>query len=120
MDDIQSSDDIAFIPENVESLVLDTIESVLKDKAFNDSLVSTWIDEICSKLSKELIESNKPFKYVISCAIMQKNGAGVHLGHSCHWDAVNDNTVVTRWPSEKKKDPNAKVICMCTVFGLSY
>ena len=51
---------------------------------------------------------------------MQKNGAGLHLGHSCFWDAANDNTVIARWPSEKRKDPNARMVCIVTVFGLAY
>lgn len=120
MDDLQSSDEITFIPETVEPLVLDAIESVLKDKVYNDNQVQGWIDEICSKITKELIETNKPFKYIVNCTVMQKNGVGVHLGHSCYWDAANDNTVITRWPNEKRKDPNARVVCMVTVFGVSY
>ncbi|KAJ1433342.1 hypothetical protein B484DRAFT_394521 [Ochromonadaceae sp. CCMP2298] len=51
---------------------------------------------------------------------MQKNGAGVHMRHSCYWDRTNDNTVLARWPSEKKKDPNARVVCMVQIFGIAY
>ena len=63
MDDLQTSDEVTFIVENVEPLVYDVIEAVLKDKVYNDSLVQGWIDEICSRITKELIETNKPFKY---------------------------------------------------------
>jgi hypothetical protein len=40
------------------------IEAVLKDKVFNDKLVQGWVDEICSSVTKELVETNKPFKYI--------------------------------------------------------
>lgn len=40
------------------------IESVLKDKVFNDKLVQGWVDEICSTVTKDLVETNKPFKYL--------------------------------------------------------
>ena len=84
---------------------------------------------------------NKPFKYIgefiitgfiiiyltlllfqllVSAVIVQKNGSGLHIGHSSHWDIANDNAVVVRWPTEKKKDPNARLNCVVTVFGVTY
>jgi dynein light chain Tctex-type 1 len=63
MDDLQTSDEVSFIVENVEPIVYDVIESVLKDKVYSDSHVQGWIDEICSRITKDLIETNKPFKY---------------------------------------------------------
>ena len=71
-----------FIPEQIEPVVFEVwfltlfmtliwivvngvffkaIESVLKDKNFNDKLVQGWVDEICGKVTKELVETNKPF-----------------------------------------------------------
>lgn len=40
---------------------------------------------------QELHDLSKPFKYVVSCVIVQKNGAGFHIGHSAFWDISNDN-----------------------------
>ena len=67
-----------------------------------------------------LINYNNFIFVIVTCAIMQKNGAGLHMRHACYWDRTNDNTVVAKWPSEKKKDPNAKVVCIVTVFGIAY
>ena len=61
-----------------------------------------------------------PFIITVSCTIMQKNGAGLHAGHSCYWDVANDSTVMVRWPNEKRKDPNARVVCMVAVYGLAF
>lgn len=63
MDDLQTSDEVTFIPETVEPVCFDVIEAVLKDKTYSDMFVQGWIDEICSRITKELIETNKPFKY---------------------------------------------------------
>ena len=63
MDDLQTSDDVTFIVENVEPVCFDVIESVLKDKVYNDMLVQGWVDDICSRITKELIDTKKPFKY---------------------------------------------------------
>jgi dynein light chain Tctex-type 1 len=63
MDDLQTSDEVTFIPESVEPVCYEVIEAVLKDKIYNDMFVQGWIDDICSRITKELIETNKPFKY---------------------------------------------------------
>ena len=63
MDELQTSDELTFIPESIEPVCLDVIEAILKDKTYNDTLVQGWIDEICSRITKELIQTNKPFKY---------------------------------------------------------
>lgn len=118
MDD-GGSDELVFVPEQVEPEVYDVIEAVLKDKVYSDHAVQTWIDEICSNLMKAMIDANRPYKYLISASICQKNGAGYHSSHACHWDAAQDNVLVARWPSEKRKDPNARVQAVVTIYALT-
>lgn len=118
MDD-DNTDDVAFVPESIEPIVYDAIEAVLKEKVWNDTAVQGWIDEICARITGELIDMKKPFKYVVTCTVMQENGAGLHGAHACYWDSANDNTVVARWPNEKRKDPNARVVCIANVFGIA-
>lgn len=55
---------VTFIPETVEPVCYEAIEAVLKDRMYNQNQISQWIDEICSKISKDLIDMNKPFKYI--------------------------------------------------------
>ena len=62
------------------------IETVLKDKQYEEAKVPLWVDLICDGCMKSLTELNKPFKYIVSCIIMQRNGAGIHTAQSCHWD----------------------------------
>ena len=62
------------------------IEAVLKDKVYEEAKVPIWVDQICDKCMQSLTELNKPFKYIVSCIIMQRNGAGIHTAQSCHWD----------------------------------
>jgi len=114
----ESSEELAFVTEQVEQLSLEIIESTLKDKVYNDDLAQSWIDEICSKINKELIEMNKPFKYIVTCIIMQKNGAGIHSTNSCFWDSANDNSIQIKWPGEKKKDNQIQSIV--SVFGVAH
>ncbi len=114
----EASDELAFSPEQVEALVFETVGAVLEGKVYNDNLVQGWIDEICSSITKDLVDMNKPYKYIVSCMIMQKNGAGLHAVNSCFWDGSNDNLATVKWPGEKKKD--AVTQCVCTVYGIAH
>ncbi len=55
---------MTFIPETVEPICYEAIEAVLKDKMYNQNQIASWIDEICSRVNQQLIEMNKPFKYI--------------------------------------------------------
>ena len=98
----ENTDDVAFVPETIEPLVYDAIEAVLKEKVWNDGAVQGWIDEICARITGELIEM-KNLSNTWFPAVMQKNGAG-RPEHS-RWDSANDNTVVAKWPNERGRIP---------------
>ncbi len=48
----------------MEPICYKAIEAVLKDKMYNPVHVTPWVDEICSRVTKDLIDMNKPFKYL--------------------------------------------------------
>jgi dynein light chain Tctex-type 1 len=91
-DELQSSEELAFVAEEVDRIILSAIESCLKDAAYDEQRVAQWVDTICEMVMRGLAELRKPLKYVVSALIMQKNGAGVHSAISCHWDTVTDGT----------------------------
>jgi len=90
----------------------------LKDAVHDENKVQRWIDSICESTQSDLAQLNKPFKYIVTCAITQKNGAGIHSTHSCYWDTVTDGAVAVKWPSDKQKDQNKSLYCIVTVYGL--
>lgn len=83
----------AYIPNDVEqqSFKLPLIQFV-----HLHCQVSHWVNAICDRSMQELHDLSKPFKYVVSCVIVQKNGAGFHIGHSAYWDISNDNVCQVR------------------------
>ena len=79
-----------------------------------------WVDAICTKCMADLHELNKPFKYIVTAAIVQKNGAGFHAGHSAYWDSANDNLCQVAWPTEKMREQQgSRIRCVVTAFGLN-
>ena len=92
-DDLQSSEELVFVAEEVDRIALSAIETTLKDVAYEEQHVAQWVHAICETIMKALSELRKPLKFVVSCLIMQKNGAGLHSSLSAHWDTVTDG----RW-----------------------
>jgi len=48
----------------------------------------------------------------VTCAIMQKNGAGFHAASSCYWDNLTDGSCTVRWE-------NKTMYVIVSVFGLA-
>lgn len=50
--------------------------------------------------------------FVVTCMIMQKNGAGLHTASSCYWNNDTDGSCTVRWE-------NKTMYCIVSVFGLA-
>ncbi|GMF30499.1 unnamed protein product [Phytophthora lilii] len=63
-DELQSSEELAFVAEEVDRIILTSIESCLKDEIYDEQNVSQWVDYICESIMKGLGELRKPLKYI--------------------------------------------------------
>ena len=69
-------DDAAeFSVEDVEIIAKKAAQSVLTDQSYNNKKVNEWTNAIVTSCLKDLQHYGRPFKYVITCVIMQNNGA---------------------------------------------
>jgi dynein light chain Tctex-type 1 len=114
MDDLQTSEESAFVVEDVQNIIKESIEAVLEGCTYQSIKVPQWTNNVVEQCMKRLIALNKPFKYVVTCLIMQKNGAGLVTASSCYWDTLSDGTSIYRWENPKKN-----MDCITTVFGLA-
>mmetsp|Transcript_16218 Transcript_16218/g.31151 ORF Transcript_16218/g.31151 Transcript_16218/m.31151 type:complete len:114 (+) Transcript_16218:269-610(+) len=112
MDDLQTSEEAAFVAEDVNNIIKESIDSVLLNAAYNHHMVGQWTSQVVESCMKRLTGLNKPFKYVVTCVIMQRNGAGLHTASSCYWDNATDGSRTVRWE-------NKTMYCITTVFGLA-
>ena len=105
-------DDAAeFSVEEVEKIVRDAIHNSLNEHNYNPKKVNEWTNLIVTSCLKDLQQLNRPFKYVITCIIMQKNGAGLVTSATMHWDSVKDGLCKVPWQ-------NSTMHCIVTVYGL--
>jgi hypothetical protein len=63
-DDLQSSEELAFVAEEVDRIILNSIENCLKDEVYDEQLVSQWVDIICESIMRGLSDLRKPLKYI--------------------------------------------------------
>ncbi|KAJ1506087.1 Dynein light chain Tctex-type [Coelomomyces lativittatus] len=77
---------------NCSKWYLFSIESSIQNHPYHHQKVGQWNTNIVEQCLKKLTSLNKPYKYIVTCIIMQKNGAGLHCANSCYWDQSSDGT----------------------------
>uniref|UniRef100_F7C5B9 Dynein light chain Tctex-type 1 n=1 Tax=Ornithorhynchus anatinus TaxID=9258 RepID=F7C5B9_ORNAN len=90
----------------------EAIESSIGGNAYQHSKVNQWTTNVVEQTLSQLTKLGKPFKYIVSCVIMQKNGAGLHTASSCFWDTTSDGSCTVRWE-------NKTMYCIVSTFGLA-
>ena len=90
-------DEDQFPQEDIENLVKNAISACLSEFQYQAKLVNNKIHAIVDACLKELQTLNRPFKYIVTCIIMQKNGAGLDTGAALFWDNAKDGLVCIPW-----------------------
>jgi len=112
MDDFQSGEETAFVVDEVSNIIKESIEGAIGGNAYQHNKVNQWTSNVVEQCLNQLTKLGKPFKYIVTCVIMQKNGAGLHTASSCYWDNTTDGSCTVRWE-------NKTMYCIVSVFGLA-
>nr|XP_010301535.1 PREDICTED: dynein light chain Tctex-type 1-like [Balearica regulorum gibbericeps] len=107
-----NDDPTSFVVDEVSSIIKEAIESAIGGNAYQHSKVNQWTTSVVEQTLSQLTKLGKPFKYIVTCVIMQKNGAGLHTASSCFWDNSSDGTCTVRWE-------NKTMYCIVSAFGLA-
>ena len=73
-------DDQDFNSEQIQAIAQQAVEIVVKGDhniAYQKDKVDQWCQQIIEACIKKLALLNKPFKYAVTCIIMQNNGSGL-------------------------------------------
>ena len=73
-------DDQDFNSEEVQKIAKAAVEVVVKQDqniAYQKDKVNHWCQQIIEACIKDLAKLQKPFKYAVTCIIMQNNGSGL-------------------------------------------
>lgn len=112
MDDNTQNEEHQFVVDEVSTIIKESIETVIGGNAYTSAKVNNWTSQVVENVLGNLSKLNKAFKYIVTCVIMQKNGAGLHTASSCYWDNTTDGSCTVRWE-------NKTMYCIVSVFGLA-
>ncbi len=100
-----------FVEDDVKGIIQGAIQAVLHEAQYNNKKVNEWTNAIVTQCLKELQALARPFKYIITCIITQKNGGGLNTSNSMFWDASKDGFTKVPWQ-------NATMYCVVTIYGV--
>ena len=88
---------------------------------WDEKKVPYWINEICEKAMQSLLLHNFPYKFIVTCMLIQKTEKPLYGCFSMHWENNIDNIEQVVYPSTRAKDTAGKTIqCFATVVGLRF
>uniref|UniRef100_UPI00398ECCC2 dynein light chain Tctex-type 1-like n=1 Tax=Pristiophorus japonicus TaxID=55135 RepID=UPI00398ECCC2 len=111
MEDFQPAEETAFVADDVSTIIKEAVENTIGGSAYQHHKVNQWTGAVVEQCLNQLTKLAKPFKYIVTCVIMQKNGAGLHTASSCFWDNSVDGSCTVRWE-------NKTMYCIVSTFGL--
>ena len=91
--------------------ISNTVKQKLLTETWAAKKVDAWTKDIIDSALKSLAEMKKNFKYVVTCVIMQKNGAGMASAFTGLWNNLCDGVLFVPWE-------NDHIHCITTVYWL--
>jgi dynein light chain Tctex-type 1 len=95
------------------STIKQILTRIIGTRKYNASKISEWTDEITSSCLDKMKDISSNFKYIISCVIIQKKGAGIHFESAAHWDTKSDGDFIVR-------EENESMVIVVTVYGMAF
>lgn len=89
-----------FVAEEVQQQVVEVIGQVIGGASYSQSDVNKWSSAILEQSLATISRSVRGYKFVVTCVIMQKTGAGLNTGAACLWDAGTDSSCTARWENK--------------------
>ena len=96
----------------VDSLLRESISAAVGDSQFLHAKADGMSANIAEGCLKRLAALNKPFKYVLTCNLTQKAGAGLHAATCTRWSDKTDGKLSVQWE-------NSTMTVLVTVYWLA-
>mmetsp|Transcript_5054 Transcript_5054/g.10976 ORF Transcript_5054/g.10976 Transcript_5054/m.10976 type:complete len:120 (+) Transcript_5054:127-486(+) len=96
----------------VDTMVREAISTAVGDNQFLHTKIDAWSNNIVEGCLKKLAALSKPFKYVVTCNLTQKAGAGLHAASCTRWNDKTDGKLTVQWE-------NNTMIILVTVYWLA-
>ncbi|KAF4713359.1 hypothetical protein FOZ62_031935 [Perkinsus olseni] len=119
MDEEQTVEEVVWKDEEMLKGVYDDIDRAIRDRTYDETCTKAWSDQICETVMKRLKEKWRSFKFMVTCAMMQKNNSTMHAATSCWWEPDSDKTLTCVWP-RKDHRLDSGMCCVVTIFAVGF
>lgn len=96
----------------VDTLIRDSVSQTVGESQFTLAKINLWSSNVVEGCLKKLASLNKPFKYVVTCNLTQKAGAGLHTASCTRWNEKTDGKMSVQWE-------NQTMLVLVTVYWLA-
>ncbi|PNI27565.1 DYNLT3 isoform 4 [Pan troglodytes] len=103
---------VGFNAEEAHNIVKECVDGVLGGEDYNHNNINQWTASIVEQSLTHLVKLGKAYKYIVTCAVVQKSAYGFHTASSCFWDTTSDGTCTVRWE-------NRTMNCIVNVFAIA-
>ena len=118
-DDQTQEDAIGFSSQQITDDINACMKAKLAHEKWNPKKVDQWTKDIIEASLKALAPSDqpkqKPFKYVVTCCVMQRTGAGMVTSFSAYWDPDKDGVTAIPFTNEA-----GDIHCVTTIYWSKY
>ncbi|XP_042830828.1 dynein light chain Tctex-type 3 [Panthera tigris] len=105
-------DEVGFNVDEAHNIVKECIDGVLGGEDYNQNNINQWTASIVEQSLTHLVKLGKAYKYIVTCAVVQRSAYGFHTASSCFWDTTSDGTCTVRWE-------NRTMNCIVNVFAIA-
>lgn len=93
-------------------IVQDAVRTVLEGKVYDNNKANEWVNSMTNACIEDLKQLYPNFKYIVTCFIRQRKGAGLEVGGGTYWDEKSDGSCIVLWE-------NATIAAVLYVYGLA-
>uniref|UniRef100_K3WI80 Dynein light chain Tctex-type n=1 Tax=Globisporangium ultimum (strain ATCC 200006 / CBS 805.95 / DAOM BR144) TaxID=431595 RepID=K3WI80_GLOUD len=104
--------DFPLLKSDVTQIVQETVLSTLEGNAYDHKKVNDWTTTVAASCVDDLQKLSMNFKYIVTCFVRQRKGAGLELHSSSYWDEKTDGACIVSW-----ENPTMSVVV--SVYGIA-
>eukprot|EP00899_Mesostigma_viride_P010080 jgi/Mesvir1/19073/Mv12829-RA.1 len=97
--------------DELETIARESVESVIGPTTFQLNKMHLWTSNIIEHCLKKLAALTKPYKFIVTCNLLQRTGAGFHVASTALWDTSTDGKHTILWE-------NPTMHCIITIYWL--
>uniref|UniRef100_A0A0M3HET1 Dynein light chain n=1 Tax=Ascaris lumbricoides TaxID=6252 RepID=A0A0M3HET1_ASCLU len=81
--------------QEVQAIAKEALDTIIGNNAYQHLMTNQWSQQAVETITTNLVKLNKPYKYIVTCVIMQTNaGAGLSVSSTCYWDKTTDRMLL--------------------------